>query len=84
MNSTTGIGEHSDIVETIELELEQVANYHDKLEMLVKYFIQPQAKEEENVDWSLLQEFEKEDTTSGGRELACTAGVCEIVDIEAA
>ena len=41
MNSTTGIGEHSDIVETIELELEQVANYHDKLEMLVKYFIQP-------------------------------------------
>ena len=37
-----------------------------------------------NVDWSLLQEFEKEDTTTGGRELACTAGVCEIVDIEAA
>ena len=37
-----------------------------------------------NVDWSLLREFEKEDTTSGGRELACTAGVCEIVDIEAA
>ena len=37
-----------------------------------------------SVDWSLLQEFEKEDTTSGGRELACTAGVCEIVDIEAA
>ncbi len=28
-----------------------------------------------SVDWSLLQEFEKEDTTSGGRELACTAGV---------
>ena len=37
-----------------------------------------------NVDWSLLQDFEKEDTTTGGRELACTAGVCEIVDIEAA
>jgi ribonucleoside-diphosphate reductase alpha chain len=35
-------------------------------------------------EWSLLQEFEKEDTTSGGRELACTAGVCEIVDIAAA
>ena len=50
MNNTVGIGEHSDIVETIELELEQVANYHDKLEMLIKYFIQPQAKEEENVD----------------------------------
>ena len=36
------------------------------------------------VNWDLLREFEKEDTTSGGRELACTAGVCEIVDIEAA
>ena len=37
-----------------------------------------------SVNWELLREFEKEDTTSGGRELACTAGVCEIVDIEAA
>jgi len=36
------------------------------------------------VDWSKLSDFEKEDTTSGGRELACTAGVCEIVDIAAA
>ena len=36
-----------------------------------------------NVDWTKLQEFEKEDTTSGGRELACTAGVCEVVDIAA-
>ncbi len=36
------------------------------------------------VDWSQLQEFEKEDTTSGGRELACTAGVCEVVDLTAA
>ena len=45
-----GIGEHSDIVETIELELEQVANYHDQLEMLVKYFIQPSTAEEETND----------------------------------
>ena len=37
-----------------------------------------------SVNWSMLQEFEKEDTTSGGRELACTAGVCEVVDIAAA
>jgi len=36
------------------------------------------------IDWSLLSEFEKEDTTSGGRELACTAGVCEVVDLTAA
>ena len=37
-----------------------------------------------SVNWSMLQEFEKEDTTSGGRELACTAGVCEVVDLDAA
>ena len=37
-----------------------------------------------SIDWSALQDFEKEDTTSGGRELACTAGVCEVVDISAA
>jgi len=35
------------------------------------------------INWSGLQDFEKEDTTSGSKELACTAGVCEIVDIEA-
>ena len=44
MNNTIGIGEHSDIMETIELELEKLADYHDKLEMLVKYF--PKTEEE--------------------------------------
>jgi hypothetical protein len=33
-----GIGEHQDIQTAIEDELEEIANYHDKLEMLVKYF----------------------------------------------
>ena len=33
------------------------------------------------INWALLSEYEKEDTTSGGNELACTAGVCEVVDI---
>jgi len=47
MNSTVGIGEHSDIIETIELELDKAAGYHDKLEMLTKYFIQPQLQQEE-------------------------------------
>ena len=37
-----------------------------------------------SVNWSKLQEFEKGDNTSGGRELACTAGVCEVVDLNAA
>ena len=35
----------------------------------------------ESIDWSKLGDFEKEDTTSGGRELACTADACEVVDI---
>lgn len=30
------------------------------------------------IDWMKLQEFEKEDTTVGSQELACTAGGCEI------
>jgi ribonucleoside-triphosphate reductase len=59
----------------------QQAPYQDINEDEYKEFLTKMPK---NVDWSLLREFEKEDTTSGGRELACTAGVCEIVDIEAA
>jgi hypothetical protein len=30
----------------------------------------------------MLKEFEKEDTTTGSKDLACVAGACEIVDIE--
>jgi ribonucleoside-diphosphate reductase alpha chain len=30
------------------------------------------------VDWSKLPEFEKEDMTTGSRELACSAGACEL------
>ena len=37
-----------------------------------------------HIDWNKLTEFEKEDNTSGSRELACTAGVCEVVDLSAA
>ena len=43
-----GIGEHQDIQEAIEVELEEIANYHDKLEMLIKYF--PKTEEKENDD----------------------------------
>ena len=48
MNNTIGIGEHSDIIETIDLELEKLANYHDKLEMLVKYFPKTEGKENDD------------------------------------
>ena len=34
-----------------------------------------------SIDWGKLSDFEKEDTTSGGRELACTADSCEMVDL---
>jgi ribonucleoside-diphosphate reductase alpha chain len=37
-----------------------------------------------SLDWNKLTEFEKEDNTTGSRELACTAGVCEVVDLSAA
>ena len=33
------------------------------------------------IDWNKLQEFETEDNTKGSQQLACTAGVCELVDI---
>jgi len=33
------------------------------------------------IDWQKLQDFEKQDMTKGSQELACTAGVCELVDI---
>ena len=58
----------------------QQAPYQDIDEVQYKEFLTKMPKK---VDWSKLQDFEKEDTTSGGRELACTAGVCEIVDISA-
>lgn len=35
-----------------------------------------------NILWSDLSFYEKEDNTSGSQELACSAGVCEIVDIK--
>ena len=37
MNSTTGIGEHSDIMEAIELELEQASKYEDMIHTLENY-----------------------------------------------
>ena len=33
-----GVAEHPDIMETIEKELEIIAEYHDKLEVLKHYF----------------------------------------------
>lgn len=38
MQQVVGIGEHSDIIETIQKELDKMATAHDRLEMLNKYF----------------------------------------------
>jgi hypothetical protein len=33
-----GIGEHSNVLEAIEEELNMIAKYHDQIEVLNKYF----------------------------------------------
>lgn len=38
MNSSVGIGEHSDIVEAIQTELDTMATANDRIEMLEKFF----------------------------------------------
>lgn len=38
LNNPAGIGEHSDIMEAIEQELEMVAKYDEQVDMLEKYF----------------------------------------------
>ena len=39
LEKAVGIGEHSDVLEAIEKELEVVAKYDDQLNVLRKYFI---------------------------------------------
>ena len=38
MNQSVGIGEHSDIVEAIQEELDKMASAEDRIEMLQKHF----------------------------------------------
>ena len=45
MRNSVGIGEHGDVMDEIEKELDQMANYDDKLEMLNKYFSESKDKE---------------------------------------
>mgnify|MGYP003132906650 FL=1 len=35
----------------------------------------------QHIDWRELSNYEEEDNTTGSQELACSSGVCEIVDI---
>lgn len=38
LNNPVGVGEHSDIMDSIEKELNIIAEYMDQLEVLDKYF----------------------------------------------
>lgn len=40
LNNPVGVGEHPDIIEAIEQELDEIARYDDQVEMLNKYFPQ--------------------------------------------
>ena len=52
LTNPVGIGEdsHQDIQAVIEIEMGKIADYHDKLEMLQKFFVKPQQQQEENKD----------------------------------
>lgn len=39
LTNPAGVGEHPDIIEAIEMELEQVAKYDDQIEMIKKYYV---------------------------------------------
>ena len=45
LRTSVGIGEHSDIIESIDKEMDKVATYDDKIAMVVKYFERKQEDE---------------------------------------
>ena len=38
LTSPVGIGEHSNVVEAIEEELNMIAKYQDQIDVIIKYF----------------------------------------------
>tara|TARA_R100001510_G_scaffold42701_1_gene39110 strand:- start:486 stop:746 length:261 start_codon:yes stop_codon:yes gene_type:complete len=49
MRQPVGVGEHPDIMETIDKELDKIAMNDDKLMMVIKY-LEPKQKTEESSD----------------------------------
>ena len=47
LENTVGIGEHPNVTETIEQELEIIAGFEDKLSVLKKYFTDSNSKKKE-------------------------------------
>jgi len=58
LTNPVGVGEHSEVMDEIEKQLEQMAKYEDHLEMLDKYFneYQEPAVLNENVTSNLSEE----------------------------
>ncbi len=50
LNNPAGVAEHPDIMETIEKELEIIAEYDDKLEVLDKYFFMQYVDDKEVIN----------------------------------
>ena len=50
LSSPAGIGEHGDIQEEIEKHLGIIADYHDKIEILEKYFNKKEESKDENTE----------------------------------
>ena len=44
LNHSVGIGEHSNIVEAIEQELNEIAKYQDQIDVIQKYFMKKSDK----------------------------------------
>lgn len=38
LTNPVGVGEHPDLIDTIEKELDEIAKYNDQVEMIDKYF----------------------------------------------
>ena len=47
LSTSVGIGEHSDIIESIDKEIAEIGKYDDRLAMILKYF---ETKKEEKVE----------------------------------
>lgn len=45
LGRSTGIGEHSDIIESMDKEIAEIGKYDDRLSMIIKYLERRQANE---------------------------------------
>ena len=48
LNNPVGIGEHSDVMESIEVELNEMSKYHEQLSVIEEYFVN---QKEYPTDW---------------------------------